>query len=130
MPQNRRYEKTVTTQFKEELWLSIDVISTIYPNEQTLYTVRMIELAGEERSLNYGRFVHFEDGPQEHLVVTEFKFDYYDTIESFCRKLIDWISENVKNPWSFTITMDHVSDLKIHWSFSDVSEALRFKLTF
>jgi hypothetical protein len=133
MVQNRRYEKVISTQWPEGPWLAVDVISTLYPHSQTLYSVKMLKLKEDERSLNCNRFIHFREEAQDNLVITTVNFDHLDTVRqlySLFEERVNWIAANTNSGWSFTITMEHLHDLKIYWTFEDSSDALRFKLSF
>lgn len=130
-PQNRRHQKTVGT-FSGITLLEIDVISTIYPNEQTLYTVRMAELTMAEIGMTGGRFTKYVDEPQEFTIVVDMIARGAAKYEAVFTEGLDWIAQHATESWSFDICVPHLgADAKnlLIWSFKSLNDALLFKLT-
>ena len=129
--QNRRHEKTVGTHKNVPL-LEVDVISTIYPNEQVLYTVRMTDLDLSEVSLNAGRFAQYVNAQQEFVFENLLGSQEIKFSDLFVPRR-NWIAAHVTDSWNFDIEIPHLgADARclIKWSFKSLNDALLFKLSF
>ncbi len=127
--QNRRYETVIASQH-DGLWLTVDVISSIYPNEQILYSVKMSKLRYDELDLHSGRFVNYYGSELDHKVVLRHDFKSYSTVYKYFDEMTDWIQDNALGKWDFSIRMEHVSQLTFIWTFENLIDALRFRLSF
>lgn len=123
--QNRIYQETIRQRGIDH-WLEIDVLSTIYPEPQRIYSVPLTILEPQEMLLNQGRFAMYVKTMQPHVVVFPMRGQ---TPVHFNEKL-RWIEQNVKGNWSFNISMKHVNEGDLSWAFSNLQEAVLFKLTF
>lgn len=130
MTHNRRYQKVIACHYPGGPILEVDIISTIYETEQTLYTVPMCDISPSEIHMQDGRFLLFVDEAQEHLIITNIR-DNQETFKEQFTERLEWISANVFHSWHFDIDIPSLTGpAYILWSFEDVSDALLFKLTF
>ena len=123
---NREYQNTIRQRGVDH-WLEVEVFSTIYPEPQRLYSVPLTILEPQELLLDQGRFALFIETMPEHVVT--FPMNWIQTSVDFDQKL-QWIEQNVKDDWSFNVSMQHVSEGTISWAFVNRQEAVLFKLTF
>jgi len=126
--QNRRYSLTISDLRPFRPYLEVDVISTIYPTEMRICSIPLTQLASHEIGLQDGRFLNFSTHTQDHLVGYWIAADQ-NLEQDFTTKLT-WIDQNVKADWYFEMSMIHIGQIRMIWSFIDVNEAMLFKLSF
>lgn len=129
---NRRYQKVITNYNPCGPRLEMDALSTIYPNEQTLFSVPLCFLQANEINLHGGRFVLYVDTQLPYEVITNV-LELAATYAVAFEERLNWIAQNNTSSWNFTIEVPHLganAPCLIIWSFECLDDALLFKLTF
>lgn len=132
MVPNRRYQKVVACHLPGGPRLEVDVISTLYPTEQVIYSIPLCPVQANEIHLMDGRFLHFVDEEHEHKVSMDMSVTE-NTFAQVFEECLNWIDLNIKDSWAFTLEVPHLgADARcyINWTFKDINDALMFRLTF
>jgi hypothetical protein len=91
-------------------------------------------LREEEKTLNFGRFCHFNPAQQEHKVEAEIaiRTDIDGIREPVCETIFEWLGSNTTSAWNFTCIGDEPQGMMAHclFSFEDEDTAFEFKLWF
>jgi hypothetical protein len=93
-----------------------------------LYSVPLVDLYGSEKDLNAGRFENFSIVPLEYSIKVPSDSNGQAEFQYRIRQHVEWIAEHGRGLWSLTLEPHHVSKLDLIYSFSDVTDAVLFKL--
>lgn len=129
---NRRYQKVITCHTPCGPRLEMDALSTIYPNEQTLFSIPLCGLQTNEINLHGGRFALYADNQLPYEVITNM-LELTATYAIAFEERLNWIAQNNTASWNFTIEVPHLgatAPCLIIWSFECLDDALLFKLSF
>jgi hypothetical protein len=118
------------------------LICTIYrPTEkswehQSLYSVRMMKLLGNEFNLSRGRFRSFRfEAQKHHILLTNdnmpVEWRPVTWVAGWSAAIVEWISENIDTAWSMKGVPIEVSPncgINLEFSFADAIAAVHFTL--
>jgi len=111
-------------------YLKLDVHSNdhYYPD----FSVPLVSLRMNEITMNAGRFEKFSKEPQSHCTVTLHRREWPkggSLIDKF-EPVLAWIETHATDTWSVDIQMHNVWEADLKWSFANLDDALKFKLSF
>jgi hypothetical protein len=130
-PENRTYRK-ISYHYADQPWLDVEAWMNLEASEYFMFSIRMARLVTGEESLNSGRFSLFSDEIYDYTVDISFKNEW-NSYETLFTERLDWISQNVTDNWGFDINVPHLgigSENTLSFSFKNLTDALRFKLSF
>lgn len=97
-------------------------------NAMFLYRTHLLWLHGSEEYFCDGRFVHYSDVAQAFPVTLSRSPIDGNELLHWMGERIDWLGQHAQDAWHFVVSMSHVSQITVRYSFANICTAVTFAL--